>query len=315
MVTPNVIEYLRKKSVETCFQLSAFQTGWASWKLEIQRITNGNLNERSLLLLGDHLSDIFLTTRSDGRGQSQVSGGGYGWEGLVCWYLNLCFCGSRAVAVKRVSDLPTPIIDAISVNYGNFRSNTESDITVLVFPDDPLFTSDKATIVVQEDSGARIENIKPNGSFNASAILTRLSELYFDQFEVGIIQCKTNWNDNAQIPMLWDMIYQASFTNHSQISIGRNGYSIQQIPFTYSFCTVPTNKLDNYKTTSTSVQRVRNLSGGNYWGRPTSNGIANSIKEIFNRNFQSAFSPSNQRAILNAIANDFDSELSYFDIT
>ena len=29
----------------------------------------------------------------------------------------------------------------------------------------------------------------------------------FDSFEIGVIQCKTNWNDNAQIPMLWDMIY------------------------------------------------------------------------------------------------------------
>lgn len=314
MVVQNVIEFLRRESVEACFSLSAFQSGWANWKSEINRITGGNYNDRSLLLLGDHLSDIFLTTRSGGRGQSQVSGGGYGWEGLVCWYLNLCFSGSRAVAVKKVSDLPSPFIDSISVNYGSFRSNTESDITILIFPNDPLFTSDKSSIVVNDISGNQVPNFKSNGSFNSSPILNRLAEIYFDRFELGIIQCKTNWNDNAQIPMLWSMIYQASFANNSSISIGRNGYSIQQIPFTYSFCTVPTNNLSNYSATSTSVQRVRNLSGGNYWGRPTVNSVSNSLKEIFNRNYQSAFTPSNQRTILNSISGDLSGDLDYFDI-
>lgn len=314
MVVQNVIEYLRRESVEACFNLSAFQNGWASWKAEINRITGSNYNDRNLLLLGDHLSDIFLTTRSGGRGQSQVSGGGYGWEGLVCWYLNLCFSGSRAVAVKKVSALPSPFIDAISVNYGTFRSNTESDITILIFPDESFFTSDKSSIVVNDISGVQITNFKTNGDFNSMPILDRLADVYFDRFELGIIQCKTNWNDNAQIPMLWSMIYQASFANNSSISIGRNGYSIQQIPFTYSFCTVPTNNLSNYSATSTSVQRVRNLSGGNYWGRPTANSIANSLKEIFNRNYQSAFSPSNQRTILNSISGDLNGDLNYFDI-
>lgn len=314
MLEHNVIEFLRRKSVEDCFRLGAFQSGWQSWKSEIQRQTGGNFTDRSLLLLGDNLSNIFLTTRSGGRGQSQVSGGGYGWEGLVCWYLNLCFSGSRAVAVKRVSDLPRPFIDSISVNYGSFRSNTESDITILIFPNNPSFTSDKSSIVVNDALGNQIPNFKSNGDFNSSTILNRLAEIHFDRFELGIIQCKTNWNDNAQIPMLWSMIYQASFANNSPISIGRNGYSIQQIPFTYSFCTVPTNNLSNYKATSTSVQRVRNLSGGNYWGRPTVNSVANSLKEIFNRNYQSAFAPSNQRTILNSIVSDLNSDLSYFDI-
>lgn len=314
MIENNIIEYLRKQSVEACFSLSAFRNSWLIWKEEIHRITDSNFNDRSILTLGDHLSDIFLTTRSEGRGQSLVSGGGYGWEGLVCWYLNLCLSGSRAVAIKRVSDLPEPFIDAISVNYGSFRSNTESDITVLIFPNDPLFISDKSSIALSDNSGCQIPNFKSNGNFNSSDILNRLAEIYFDRFEIGIIQCKTNWNDNAQIPMLWSMIYQANFSNQTSISIGRNGYSIQQIPFTYSFCTVPTNTSNIYNYNSTSVQRVRNLSGGNYWGKPTQNGVANSIKEIFNRNFQSAFIPNNQRIILNSIIDELETSLNYFDI-
>lgn len=312
-MTDNVIEYLRKKSVESCFSLSAFSSGWTTWKSEIHRITGQNYNDRSLLLLGDHLSEIFLSTRGVGRGQSQVSGGGYGWEGLVCWYLNLCFCGSRAVAIKKVSDLPEPLRDSISVNYGSFKSNTESDITVIIFPDQPEFTVDKLTNSILNSSGNLISNTKSNGKFNSSPILDRLAEINFDQFQVGVIQCKTNWNDNAQIPMLWSMIYQASFTN-SSISIGRNGYSIQQIPFTYSFCTVPTNNLAGYKTTSTSVQRVRNLTGGNFWGRNSISGVSSSIKEIFNRNFKTAFSGTNQRVLLNSIIPDLSGDLSYFDI-
>ena len=39
---------------------------------------------------------------------------------------------------------------------------------------------------------------------------------------------------------------------------------------------------------STCVRRVRNLSGGNYWGKVTNNGIADSVKEIF-RNYAVGF--------------------------
>ena len=37
----------------------------------------------------------------------------------------------------------------------------------------------------------------------------------------------------------------------------------------YAFVTVPTNQIDNFKPTSVSVARVKNLSGGNYWGLRT----------------------------------------------
>ena len=46
---------------------------------------------------------------------------------------------------------------------------------------------------------------------------------------------------------------------------------------------------DNYKTTSTAVVRVQGMTGGNYWGNPSSNGIADSIAEYFGRNFNHVF--------------------------
>ncbi|MFW5804332.1 MAG: hypothetical protein ACOCWG_03765, partial [bacterium] len=142
-----------------------------------------------------------------------------------------------------------------------------------------------------DNRGNLIQNFKSK-CFNHKELLNRLSDIYFNDIEIGIIQCKTNWNDNAQIPMLWSMIYEAdSFTNNI-ISLGRNGYSIRDLKkFSYSFCTVPTNDMNGYKQDSTSVNRVRNLTGGNYWGNSTRNAVASSIKEIFNRNFRNAFSP------------------------
>ncbi|WP_159519425.1 hypothetical protein [Sunxiuqinia indica] len=310
----NICEHLRKLSVESCFELSAFRNGWSTWKIEIQNILGPSFDESDIINLGDHLSSIFGTTGKAGRSQSEVSGGGYGWEGLICWYLNLNMIGSRAVAVRKISALPSSLRDSISVNYGNFRSNTESDITVVIFPAVNEFTSDKNNLTITNRGGRSIP-LTVRNKYNIKPILERLAEIHFDRFELGIIQCKTNWNDNAQIPMLWSMIYEANSFSNRAISVGRNGYSISDLRhFTYSFCTVPTNSLDNYTQNSTSVNRVRNLTGGNYWGNISSNGIASSVKEIFNNNFKSAFSP-NQRTTLRNSLSEIASELSYFDIS
>lgn len=310
----SIVEHLRRVSVESCFELSAFRNGWSTWKGEVKRLTGNAFQAGEVLNIGDHLSDIFSTTGSAGRSQSEVSGGGYGWEGLICWYLNLCFAGSRGVAVRKISDLPDALRDSISVNYGNFKSNTESDIAVVIFPDVPEFVNSKSSLSIADSQGNLIPTIL-RGAFNLKEILNRSSEIHFDNFELGIIQCKTNWNDNSQIPMLWSMIYEADTFTNSSISIGRNSYSIHDLAkFTYSFCTVPTNDLSNYKQNSTSVNRVRNLTGGNYWGYPSSSGIASSVKEIFNSNFRNAFSGTNQRTTLNNAIRDLRGDLAYFDI-
>jgi len=314
MIVQTISEHIRKKSVESCFELAAFKNCWPIWKAEIQRILGPSFDENAVFDLGDHLSDIFLSTRSSGRSQDSLSGGGYGWEGLVSWYLNLIFSGTRAVAIRKVSDLPMALRDSISVNYGNFNSNTESDITVLVFPNQTEFTSDKSSLAVTRSNGNTIPNVV-RSKYNYKQISDRLAEIFFERFEVGIIQCKTNWNDNAQIPMLWSMIYETDSFANSSISIGRNGYSMKDLTkFTYSFMTVPTNNLSTYNQNSTSVNRVRNLTGGNYWGNPTRSSVCSSIKEIFNNNFRTAFN-TNARRNIAAILPDLTGDLSYFDIT
>jgi hypothetical protein len=286
----NLVEILREKSITSLFQANTFRESWSNWNSEINRILTHQFSENELINLGDHLSEIFKSTSgTDGRTQSNLSGGGAAWESLVCWYINLCSIGSRLIAIKKMSLVPKPIQDAITVNYGNFPCNTESDITLLIFPDLKEFTEDYSFINLLDREGNKIPNYSKNGELNQN-LINHLVDLNFHKMGIGIIQCKTNWNDNAQIPMLWDMIYSVGGFRNRNITIGKNSYSIQNVrEFSYSFVTVPSNKRGEYKPSSTSVKRVTNLSGGNYWGNPTVLNVAKSIKEIFGTNYNSAY--------------------------
>jgi len=304
-------EYFRQLSVENLFQTATLKNCWPTWKSHIQEILGQNFNETDIINLGDHLSDIFRSTGGEGRNQAQLSGGGTAWESLVCWYINLCTVGSKTVAIRKMSLVPKPIQDAITVNYGNFACNTESDITVIIFPDLPDYNIDLDLLHIT-NNGIHFENFI-RGKFNR-AISDYLAARDFDNYEIGVIQCKTNWNDNAQIPMLWDMIYSANGFRGRNITIGRDGFNIHDAAnFTYSFVTVPSNQKANYNSESVCVKRVTNLSGGNYWGRPTESHVARSLKEIFTNNYQSGYSNNIRVEIRNAIP-QLSGNLAYFDI-
>lgn len=267
----NIIEILRKKVIEDIFKTKTIQKCWPIWNGIIKEKLPNNVREQNILNLGDHLSEIFKSTGGRGRGQNDLAAGGTAWEALVVWYINLCCVGTRVVAFKKMNQVPLPIKEAITVSYENFSCSTESDITIVVFPDNPIFIdADNIPLFLTK-----------RGKIIKEKIDNQVGD-HFLAFNVGIVQCKTNWNDNAQIPMLWDMIYSAGGFRGRQISVGINNFSIQSLnSFSYSFATVPSNKLELFKPTSTSVMRVRGLSGGNYWGRPSKDAIARSIKEIF----------------------------------
>ncbi|CNB77280.1 Uncharacterised protein [Yersinia intermedia] len=249
--------------------LGTIQSVWPHWLPSINGICKSpNITSVELQEIGNRLFDIFKTT-STGRGQSDVSGGGVAWEALVCWYLNLCLLGSRTVVIKaKKANIPACILQAISVNYGNFPSNTESDLLAVTFPMN--------------------DDLKKEFNGDHTALMHMVNQVVVNQFketELGIIQCKTNWNDNAQIPMLWDLIYASSgFSTNA--TVGSNGFSHKNLKkFTYSFVTVPTVKPEKFKPTSTAVMRVRNLSGSNYWGLESKLGIASNLFNIIQRNF------------------------------
>lgn len=279
-------DYFRKLAMENIFATSTFEKCWQTWKPEIANLLGQNFTENHIINLGDHLSEIFKTTGNEGRAQGELSAGGTAWESLVCWYINLCTVGSRIVAVKKMSLVPKPIQDAITVNYGNFACNTESDITIIVFPNLPNYNIPIQNLTVADNNGLQIP-AQLRGKLNPK-ITNHLTEIDFHHFEIGIIQCKTNWNDNAQIPMLWDMIYSAGGFRKGNLTIGRNNFNIQSAQsFSYSFATVPSNHRIVFQPDSVAVKRVANLSGGNYWGQPTKQNVAKSLKEIFTNNFQS----------------------------
>jgi hypothetical protein len=307
-------DLLKRISIESIFSTPTVQNSWPIWKAEIQNILGNNYSENDLLNLGDHLSQIFQSTGGTGRQQGALSGGGTAWESLVCWYINLCTVGSRIVAIRKMSLVPKPIQDAITVNYGNFACNTESDITVIVFPNSNNYNISYSNIRFQDPSTNTIIPPFKRNKINYD-LINNLCSSEFDQYEIGVIQCKTNWNDNAQIPMLWDMIYSSNGFRGRNITIGRDGFNIHDSNnFTYSFVTVPSNQRANYGSNSVAVKRVTNLSGGNYWGKTTVPNVARSLKEIFTNNFQYGFR-NNIRTDLRTAIPAFPNQLSYFGIT
>lgn len=316
----NIVEKLREEAIRSLFDTKGFVTAWPIWKAKIDTLVPGR-SASQFFDLGDHLKEIFYTTnmskvRTNGtRSQSEVSGGGANWEALVCWYLNLCCIGRRTVVIKHSKKLiPDPISNAITVNYGTFISNTESDLIAITFPDKPEYSMDKEKIEINDEDGNAI-TIKHKGkmNYNLKEVLNALVARDFSEIEIHIIQCKTNWNDNAQIPMLWDMIYSAN-NFKTNITVGREGYSISNARvFTYAFATVPTVKVDKFKRTSVAVLRVSNLSGGNYWGIKSVSGIANSMKEMLSRNLSSGAS-GNHKTTLKAELPNLSSRYGYFNI-
>lgn len=309
----NIVEKLREESVNKLFATNGFAVAWPIW----QNVIHSNAatpTARQIINLGDHLKEIFYSTNtSTTRSQSDVSGGGANWEALVCWYINICNIGRRTVCIKHHKSLiPTPISHSITVNYGNFPSNTESDLIAITFPDKPEYNIDKDEIVINDEDDQPV-NLYTRGRYNYLDVLNALVARDFSEIEIHIIQCKTNWNDNAQIPMLWDMIY-SSTAFRADITIGREGYNMNNARlFSYAFATVPTVKPEKITRSSVCVSRVRNLSGGNYWGRPSEDGIASSVKEMLNRNLATGSNRSHLDTLSEHISELNDGTYSYFN--
>ena len=303
IVVKNIIEKLREDVVSEIFNNSSFARCWEIWKPIILDKCNHVSDAKALMDIGDSLRDIFKATKPDGDrgGQSGVSSAGNLWEFIMVWYLNLCFVGSRAVVVRNKTRLPKPINDALTVYYDNLACSAEPDLTVIVFPKKEEFTSEAEPF------------LSPRAKKIDMGKLSEKVALYFELFQVGVIQCKSNWNENSQIPMLWDIVYNSGGIPAQKIVVGTETFNLKDLRrFTYSFVTLPSNDLGSYAPTRVEISRVRNLTGGNYWGVPTKNGIAKSVKEIF-RLFDNAFDNSIKTTLNKQIPN-FATEYSYFQL-
>lgn len=295
-----LIEIYRKEIIKYLFEIKSFSQSWEnSWKKEILTLLNNEeLNEVNFFKLGENLRRIFLLTSSGDRGQGEVSSAGTGWESLLAWYLNLGLIGTRTIVIKPKKEFNFDTIQkTITVNYGNFISNSESDLIAVTFPQKKDIAYSVEKLEEYENKVFSIDLLEKLDVYSVDKInlfLNKIIENNISKIEVNVIQCKTNWNDNAQIPMGWDIIYSSTGFTNENIKIGRDGFSIHKIKdFKYSFITVPTQKdLDKIKKTSTQVLRVNNLSRGIFWGAQTKVDVAKNISEIFNDNFSESYKES-----------------------
>jgi hypothetical protein len=229
---------------------------------------------QQILDIGDYLSFAFqLKQLKNIRDQAAVSAAGSAWADLVAVYINLVLAGTDAVALTR-SFVPACVKEALKVTYRGQPAALQSDIDLMV-----LF----------------VPGLMPNKPIGRArtAVTKAFSEACANRFgdlSVTLFQLKTNWNDTAQVPMLWNMIYNLTAVGKmppNGFSVGGGRYHLNGLKsFSYGFVTVPTQSdLTAFKPTSMPVCRVAGCSGGAYWGRPTKHGVIKSIKEYFNHQY------------------------------
>ena len=263
----HLIEY-KLNTLKKNLSIKSFQDSWRIWGPEVSTHLVRNVSGKKIFKLAEELRAIFQTNKGVGRGQSGVVKSGNAWECLNVWYLNLLFWGTSVVVTRTNNSLvPECIRNAITVTHSSTPTNKESDISIFNIPDANLLASNTL-----KDIDGHLEK--------------RMRNINYVN-----LQCKTNWNENAQIPMLWDLIYQVDKFKISSVNVGINGVSPSSFSsFRYAFSTVPTNNLTAYKATTLNVLRLKNLSGGNYWGHSTSAGIAKCINELPGNQFGQEFS-------------------------
>ena len=213
----------------------------------------------------------FGEVSENSRSQSALATVGAAMELLTSWYLNLIFWGTPVIVGKKSKQLlPSVLFDATTVKLDNKKSNSESDLFAFTIPNSDEFIYNKPKDVD--------EWMRADGRIR--------------QINLSIIQTKTSWADNAQIPMLWNLIYLDKLSE-SGVKIGNKGVSASAFKrFTYAFITIPSQKnfTKEFTPGKMAVKRVQSLSGGNYWLLPTKEEVASAIHEFPLNNFSTEIS-------------------------
>jgi hypothetical protein len=274
----NLIEAIRAIQVEQLLTTPSFEKAWPRINdFLLEKV--GEFTREDFLCLGDHLSNAFTDKTSD-RSQGSVSSAGVVWESLIAWYLNSCLVGTNAVCLKSKKLIPKCVLDSLTVSHANYGRLSEPDLVLISLPSS------------LNEQVTELTNKKVLSEYSSLCLK------HFTSICVINIQCKTNWNDNAQIPMLWNMLYSQaakSSLTMDNFSIGTTRHSLEQLSdFGYAFVTVPTNDRSKLKTDSSAVFRVATMTAGNYWGHPSKNGVASSIQDFFIRNSARPNFPDNK---------------------
>ena len=303
-VDPFRFEQLRHVS-----SIKSFSSAWPTWRVAIVQYLGPQPSAQRIFDLGGHLKDIFKSNVVTGRSNSAVASGGVAWECLVDWYLNLILYGTNVVCVKAHKKFrPSAIADALTIGMSNVQTNSETDLVAFNVPNALVLNNVvQSNSLIQNTISARLR----------LADINRLILANTGDTDVTVIQCKTNWNDNAQTPMLWDLIYASNYSFRiNNVSVGKNGINPRSFNnFSYSFITVPTSR-GPFTLNGMQVMRVKNLTGGNYWGNPTTQGVASAVGEFFSKNFARHFQGTVQQSIANnVLAQNGTVLLQFLDLT
>ncbi len=246
---------------------NSFNSSFEYWLPTLEQTLTDDPTAEGVWQVGERLRDAFRS-RPAGRSQSDLSVSGTAFEGLLSWYLNLMLWGTNIVAARNnQKSVPESIRHSTTVMMGTTKSNTETDLVLFSVPTASESSCEPLTGVERVDQ-LLSRNIK--------------------QASVVVLQAKTNWRDNAQIPMLWDWIYDVKEFQHKNIAIGVNGFSPRSFSrFAYAFATMPTapTGIEDGKPSALHVKRVQQLSGHNYWCARSKPGVALCINELPGMNF------------------------------
>lgn len=260
------IDVLRHVYMSRLAGLKSVEAAWPAISAAVRTSLGPTPSAQGIFELGNDLESLFRAP-GGGRGQSDVSRSGHVWEAIVVWYLNFVAYGSSLLATRYTGDLvPQTLRDILTVRFNGKSTTSESDVVVFTVPGEP------------EDASASGANAVIRENLSS----TRLS----------VVQCKTNWNENAQIPMLWDMVYRGiPDGGQNNVRVGSNGLSPRALDgkqIYYAFATVPTSTKPPAPG-SLNATRVNALSGGNYWGRGSKEGVAQAFSQYLGTNFSAMF--------------------------
>jgi len=353
----SLIEYYRKMVCQNINNFSFKQGGvirkaMPTWETCMKKhigltptMTSKDHAEK-IFLLGEHLRDVFYSTKdpTSTRGQGELSSGGYLWERLVAYYLNYCLANTRTVVFTGATSF-----DAIrtAVTFNDMDSTSEVDLLALTFPDKDVFTKDipavkndfKIKYPAPASTPSGLEFIH-NNRFGEKSIAEKLGNYLvsdnYAEMEIHVIQCKTNWNDIIQTPMLWSLVYYLSRDNvtlptGSNIRFGSGLYTLPRLKsFSYSFVSVPTQNngeyevnpikkaqlemdfKDKFSETNLPVKRAKMIRGGYYWGLPKHNSIY-PISELLNTNLNTGYTGHIVDNIKDNINNNrYNTDYNYF---
>ena len=295
----SVLEKYRELVVSDALNTPSFKDKvWEKWKTWIQNYSNDYTKHSNIRKLGENLSEMFRSTRGNidtgyedptQNRNSIVSIGGTAWQTIIIWYLNLLGLGTNYVVIPRKKLItPDPIYKGTNILIFNEPAGKEPDLYLIGFhTESDLLKDFEEMLIKYKDS---ISAIKEENKLYQ--LVDAISKQEFNEYEIGILQTKTNWNDLVQGVAMWNLIYKHKHVFKDHITFGET-YTIKDLK--YSFITVPSNT-DNskFKSSNTAVKRAKTFSGGNYWGRPSEKGVANSIWQIFTTSYKKHFTSSNE---------------------